>query len=90
VLGRDGLVGHQIGPVVADNEGVACALVHRALRASKGPICLDIVDSHRGLHQALARLGFAPQFPFIRMLHWRDQPIDDPARIFVIAGPELG
>src|ERR1700731_3777271 len=64
-LGRDGLVGHQIGPVVADDVKTAGALIQYAVSASKGPICLDVADQHRELHQALAQWGFTPQFPFI-------------------------
>ena len=90
VLGRDGFVGHQIGPVVADDEKTACALICRALSASNGPICLDVVDRHRDVRRELTGLGFTPQFPFFRMLHEHSEPIDDPTRIFVIAGPELG
>ncbi len=90
VLARDGRSCAQIGPVVAEQEDTAISLVAGALSALRGAACLDVGNTHQGLIDALGASGFASQFPFIRMIHERNEPFDDPARVFAIAGPELG
>lgn len=90
VLGRDGRLSPQLGPIVAEDAATAQTLAARALRPLDGPVCLDVPDRHAELQRALKSAGFAAQFPFIRMIYRRSEPFDDPARIFVIAGPELG
>jgi hypothetical protein len=61
-----------------------------ALAGVTGPVCIDLGNAHEAVIEAVARAGFAPQFPFIRMIHGRSQPFDDPQRVVAIAGPELG
>lgn len=90
VLGRDGQTCSQIGPVVAEQEETAICLIAGALAASSGAVCIDVGNRHQALIDTLGASGFAPQFPFIRMIHERNEPFDDPARVFAIAGPELG
>jgi GNAT superfamily N-acetyltransferase len=90
IFGRDGHACVQLGPLVADDLGIALELLGVALLAVPGPICLDIADHHAGLRRWLDEHGFAPVVPFTRMLHGRSEPFDDPRRIFAIAGPELG
>lgn len=90
VLGRDGRFCSQIGPLVADDDATALALLRRALTGITGPVCLDLVDRHAVMRDWLVTHGFAPQFPFIRMIHGRSEPFDDPDRIRLIAGPEFG
>jgi GNAT superfamily N-acetyltransferase len=88
-LGRDGRMCDQVGPVVAEDEATAQALVAAALAQTDGPVCLDVPDRHAALIGALGAAGFAYLLPFIRMIHGRSEPYDDPARIFAIGGPEL-
>jgi hypothetical protein len=38
----------------------------------------------------LQTLGFAAERPLTRMVHGTSAAFDDPARLFAIAGPELG
>jgi hypothetical protein len=90
VLGRDGRASTQIGPLVAADAATAIALLNAALAGITGPACIDLSDAHQAVIGAVTRAGFAPQFPFIRMIHGRSQPFDDPQRIVAIAGPELG
>ncbi len=90
VVARDGRLSSQIGPLVADDEPTALGLLQRAFGSVRGPVCLDVGDRHTAMRDWLAGHGFAPQFPFIRMIHGRSEPFDDPARIYLIAGPELG
>jgi GNAT superfamily N-acetyltransferase len=89
-LARDGRRCAQIGPVVAEDAATATALTMAALAGIEGPVCIDAGDQHTELAESLKAAGFAPLLPFIRMIHGRSEPYDDPARIFVIGGPELG
>jgi GNAT superfamily N-acetyltransferase len=90
VLARDGRLCAQVGPLVTDREEHALALVWHALAALDGPVCLDVADHHRWLLVWLRRHGCTDLLPFIRMIQGRSEPLDDPERVFVIAGPELG
>ena len=88
VLARDGRLATQIGPLSANRDDVAFELLQASLGA--GPVFLDAADHHTGFAEGLARLGFRKQRGYVRMLLGRDTPLDDPARVFLIAGPELG
>ncbi|MGE5147640.1 MAG: GNAT family N-acetyltransferase [Candidatus Eiseniibacteriota bacterium] len=91
VTGRNGRVMTQLGPVLAEEEGIARALVARGLAALAGSrVTIDLADRHAGLAQWLAGLGFAAERPLTRMILERDTAFDDPARLFAVAGPELG
>jgi hypothetical protein len=90
VLARDGRICTQIGPLVAEDEATALALLQHALAAIPSGVCLDAGDQHGRLRSWLDAHRFMPITPFVRMIHGRKQPYDDPARIFAIAGPELG
>jgi GNAT superfamily N-acetyltransferase len=89
VLARDGLRTPQIGPVVAQDEATACALVAAARAALGRPAVLDVPDAATGLAARLAAQGGAPQRPFTRMA-LGGMPAAQPARNFVLAGPEFG
>lgn len=89
-LARDGRRCAQIGPLVADDPDIALALLRRSLAAMSGPVCLDIGDHHAPMRAWLDANGFTPVTPFVRMIEGRSEPFDDPRRVFVIAGPELG
>lgn len=90
VLARDGRTCAQVGPLIADDARTAVALLRRAFDALPGPVCLDIADHHGPIRTWLDSLGFSPVVRFVRMIHERGEPYDDPERVFVIAGPELG
>jgi GNAT superfamily N-acetyltransferase len=90
VVGRDGRTCAQIGPVVAEDAATATALTMAALASIAGPVCIDVGDRHSSFVGRLKDAGFSPLLPFIRMIHGRSEPYDDPARIFAVAGPELG
>lgn len=89
-LARDGRTCTQVGPVLAEQEQTAIALTGAALSARNDAACIDVGDAHEALIGSLVAAGFAPQFPFIRMIHDRSEPFDDPQQVFAIAGPELG
>jgi GNAT superfamily N-acetyltransferase len=90
VVGRDGRTCRQIGPVVAEDAATAAALTMTVLAKISGPVCIDVGDRHFSFIRSLKAAGFSPLLSFIRMIHGRSEPYDDPARIFAIAGPELG
>jgi len=90
VLARDGRASAQIGPLVAEDGVTALALLSRAIGSNSGPLCIDLLDRHRGIAKELTAHGFIPLLPFIRMIYRRSQPFDDVRRVFSIAGPELG
>jgi GNAT superfamily N-acetyltransferase len=90
LLGRNGRSASQIGPLVAEDDDAAHALLARALAALPGPIYVDFADSKTGLRTWLTEQGFAAQRPLTRMLLGRSSGFDDEARTFAVAGPELG
>jgi GNAT superfamily N-acetyltransferase len=90
LLGRDGRVATQIGPLVARDEATARELVEDALRKIPGPVFIDVPDRHAGLQDWLRGLGFEDQRGFTRMLFGRALPFDRVDSVFAIAGPELG
>jgi GNAT superfamily N-acetyltransferase len=90
LLGRNGRSASQIGPLIAEDEDVAQALLTRALPAIGGPIYVDFADSKTRVLAWLADCGFATQRPLTRMVLGRPSGFDDEKRTFAVAGPELG
>lgn len=88
-LGRAGRTATQIGPVIAPDPAVAGHLVTAALARTTGPVLIDAVARHP-LATLLTARGFTEQRPFLRMAKGRDDQIEDSARLFAAAGPELG
>ncbi len=89
-LGRDGRSATQLGPVAAEDEAVAQALLRRALNGGQGPLYVDVVDGKTTLRQWLERCGFAPQRRFTRMVCGRALRLGDVARAMAVTGPEFG
>jgi GNAT superfamily N-acetyltransferase len=90
LLGRDGGLAAQIGPLIADDDTIAGALVARALDGIEGPLFIDLADSKRELRSVLDARGFAEVRPFTRMLCGSSARFDDAARTFAVVGPEFG
>lgn len=90
LLGRNGRSASQIGPLIAEDDDVAHALLARALLALDGPIYVDFADSKTRILAWLADCGFAVQRPLTRMVLGRASGFDDEQRTFAVAGPELG
>ena len=90
VLGRDGRNATQIGPLVAQDEATAIALLDHAIARHPGPLLVDVLDRHTRVAQALARHGFRIQRPYTRMTLDRPAPFGDERIMIAIAGPELG
>ena len=56
-LGREGRIATSLGPVVADNEAIALALIAKAASSAPGPFIIDVPDAHRagGLARSAGR-----------------------------------
>ncbi|MBV9569317.1 MAG: hypothetical protein JO172_14390, partial [Hyphomicrobiales bacterium] len=89
VLGREGRLAPQIGPLVADDIGVARSLLGAALSQVEGACIIDAADHHPKLRHSLQEFGFEPKRSFTRMLFARGEPFDDQNTILAIAGPEF-
>jgi hypothetical protein len=90
LLGRNGRVMSQLGPLAADDDVIAGALLARSIAMVPAPLTVDIPDRHRALSGWLTTLGFAAERPLTRMIYGTSLAFDDSARLFAIAGPELG
>jgi GNAT superfamily N-acetyltransferase len=90
LLGRDGRVMSQLGPLAAEDDAIASALLSRAIAAVPALLVVDVPDRHAALGGWLDTLGFAVERPYIRMAYGTNVVPDDGARLFAIAGPELG
>jgi GNAT superfamily N-acetyltransferase len=90
LLGRDGRSATQLGPLIAEDDAVALALLRRSLATIDGPVYIDLADSKSDVAAFLTASGFAAQRPFTRMLHRTSKSFDDTARTFAVVGPEFG
>jgi ribosomal protein S18 acetylase RimI-like enzyme len=90
LLGRDGRVAVQAGPLIAEDDAVACALLARALDALAAPVFVDLADAKAEVRRWLEARGFSAVRPLTRMLFGRSQRYDDAARTFAVVGPEFG
>jgi GNAT superfamily N-acetyltransferase len=90
LLGRDGRVASHLGPLVADDDATAKALLKHALRTVSGPAFIDLADQKAAIREWLETCGFAPQRPFMRMLYGLSAGFDDGRRTYAVIGPEFG
>jgi len=91
VLAREGREAMQVGPLVAQDDATARALLGAALASVGVPVYVDITD-HAASLQAWAQAGgFAIQRPFTRMAQGPGGTAPgDASLVFCPAGPELG
>ena len=89
-MGRDGRIAAQIGPLGAESDAIACAILSRALAGIDAPVFIDLADAKGEVRTFLEVRGFAPARPFTRMLLGPPARFDDPARTFAVVGPEFG
>jgi GNAT superfamily N-acetyltransferase len=90
LFGRDGREARQLGPLVAEDQPAAQALLAHALERVPGPLYLDIVDRHAILREWALMQGFAVQRPFMRMVHGAGYAPGNNETVMLVAGPELG
>ncbi len=89
-LGREGRGASSIGPVIADTEAVALALIAKAAISAKGPLILDVPDAHDETRLWLEKQGAVSPRAYMRMTRGIAKKLDDPSHVFALAGPELG
>ncbi len=90
LLGRDGRLATQVGPIVAADAGIAASLLVLALARIEGPVLIDALDSHEQLRMQLQAAGFAVERGYTRMALGADPVFGDAATLVAIAGPEIG
>jgi GNAT superfamily N-acetyltransferase len=90
LLGREGRIATQLGPLVAEDDATALALLTRAIGAITDPVFIDLVDSKTAIRTFLEAQGFGFTRPLTRMVHGRASAFDDGARTFAVVGPEFG
>jgi GNAT superfamily N-acetyltransferase len=90
LLGRDGRTASHLGPLIAEDDEVAKALLARALSQIGGTVYVDTADAKPGVRAFLEAAGFSVQRPFTRMLLGRETSLDDVARTYAVIGPEFG
>ncbi|HEY7665817.1 MAG TPA: GNAT family N-acetyltransferase [Xanthobacteraceae bacterium] len=90
LLGRDGGLAAQLGPLIADDDATARALLVPALGRVEGALFIDLADSKTELRAFLDTCGFSAVRPFTRMVHGSARRFDDAARTFAVVGPEFG
>ncbi len=90
VLGREGRVATSLGPVVADSEAIALALIARAMASATLPFIIDVPDAHRDIKTWLESAGAVSPRGYMRMTLGEAKGLDDPSHVFALAGPELG
>lgn len=89
VLGRDGRTTAQIGPLLAEDDATALALLSRAVAASALPVMLDMPDRHQAIARWIAAQGGTAPRRFWRMVLGQAPGLDDASRLYALAGPEL-
>lgn len=90
VLARAGRLACHIGPLAAECDDVAKALLRKTLDGMTGPVSIDVPDHQAAFGRVLATAGFAPVRPFMRMLRDDGTALGRESLSFAIAGPELG
>lgn len=90
LLGRKGRRASQIGPLVADDEDAALALLGHASRSVEAPVYIDVMDDKTRLLARLSAFGFVRERPYTRMLYRRRESFQELSHTFAVAGPELG
>jgi GNAT superfamily N-acetyltransferase len=89
-LGREGRIATYVGPVMADNEAIALALMAKAVASTAGPFIVDVPDQHTAVRAWLEGQGAVTPRAYMRMTLGTAKGLDDATHVFALAGPELG
>ena len=89
LLGRDGRLATQVGPLIADTHAAARALLDHALARIDGQVLLDLVDQHAAIAAVLPAAGFTVERSYVRMMLGTTAQWGDSSLMIAIAGPEL-
>lgn len=89
VLGRDGRLATQVGPLSAETMAEAKRLLAQALAEVPGPVVVDAPTANPAWTAHLASLGFEPKRRFVRMALAGVALPTDWTRYFAISGPDF-
>lgn len=87
---RAGRIARHIGPLLANHESAAAALLRTIANSEPGPLFIDVPDARPLMRQQLIAAGFTEQRGFARMARGSSIPSGETAFIHAIAGPEFG
>jgi GNAT superfamily N-acetyltransferase len=90
LLGRDGHRHWHIGPIVADAEATALALLSGAAAQLGRPLIVDVPEQHGRMRDWLLAQGATAPRRFSRMLRGMTGKSNAPDAVFALVGPELG
>jgi hypothetical protein len=90
LLGREGRIATQLGPLIAEDAAAAHGLLTQALATITGTIFIDLADSKVETRTFIETQGFSFTRPLTRMLYGRTSAFDDGVRTFAVVGPEFG
>jgi hypothetical protein len=90
LLGREGRIATQLGPLIAEDAAAARALLTGALATITGPVFIDLTDSKAETRGFIETQGFSFTRPLTRMVYGRASAFDDGVRTFAVVGPEFG
>ena len=90
-MARSGVRAAYLGPVVANTDAQAEAIVRTLLQhVTQDAVYWDVLDDNSAAVSVAARLGFTRQRPLLRMWHGTRPIIGMTARQWAIAGPSVG
>jgi len=90
LLGRDGRLATQLGPLVSMDVGAGAALIRTAMDRAPVPLQVDVPDAQVRLSAFLLRQGFEAKRSFSRMILGSAPAPGDVPTLRAIAGAELG
>src|SRR6185503_5192445 len=59
LLGRDGRTASHLGPLIAEDDATAAALLAQAMSRIEGSVYIDVADAKTGVRALLESAGFA-------------------------------
>jgi GNAT superfamily N-acetyltransferase len=90
-FGRQGYLYSQLGPIVAEDSGIARELAAHSLSGQNGKhIAIDVPRHAPEWIQWMESAGFEVERPFLRMCRGDKPNAGSPDRVFGITGPEFG
>jgi hypothetical protein len=90
-FGRPGFLYHQLGPIVAREEGAARALISQCVCNGSGRrLGIDVPQHSPSWLDWLKAQGFSEERSFVRMYKGRHRYPGLPEKIYATVGPEFG
>lgn len=87
---RPGRLASYLGPVTADNDAAAKAIVRQLVQRARGPIFWDVPSPNRAAQRLAQSLGFQPVRSLLRMAIGEAEPPPRLTSQFAFADPATG